>query len=166
MNFTPEYIGMLKGAAITAAFFTTGMAVGLFSLHRKHEEALNRMESDTARFCLDMAAEHYEGVILRREKKLRQDLSAKAEQPNPDSDEFQKEMDAMNNYEEPDEEWKAMREEMARQAEKCKALAKEISQKDAECEELLRNLAAKPHGETNLNAKACSDEEGTQAGGD
>ena len=162
MNFTPEYIGMLKGAAITAAFFTTGMAVGLFILHRKHEEALNKMESDTARFCLDMAAEHYEGVILRREKKLRQDLSAKAEQPDPDSAEFQKEMDAMNNYEEPDEEWKAMHEEMDRHLDKYRALAQQIAQKNVESKERLEKLASKIYAENDLMIKTRADEEGVQ----
>ena len=137
MNLTPERIGMLKGTAVTAAFFSAGIAVGLFFLHRKHEEALDKLESDTAKMCLDMAAEHYEGVILRREKKLRQDLSAQNEQPDLDSDEFEKEMDAMNNYEEPDEDWKAMHEEMDRHIDEYEALAKQVAQKNVECKEHL-----------------------------
>lgn len=105
MNLTPEHIGMLKGAAVTATLFSVSIAVGLFFLHRKHEEELDKLESDTARFCLDMAAEHYEGAIIRREKKLRQELSENSEKADVASDEFQKEIDAMNNHEEPDEEW-------------------------------------------------------------
>ena len=164
MNLTPEHIGMLKGAAVTAAFFSAGIAVGLFFLHRKHEEALDKLESDTARFCLDMATEHYEGVILRREKKLRQDLSVKNEQPDPDSDAFQKEMDAMNNYEEPDEDWKAMHEEVERHIDEYEALAKQVAQKNAECKEHLEKLASKICAENDLVVRTCQNGEKTESG--
>ena len=68
MNLTPEHIGMLKGIAVAAALFFAGIVVGLLLLHGKHEEELDKLKSDTAKLCLDMAAEHYEGVIRRREK--------------------------------------------------------------------------------------------------
>ena len=140
MNLTPEHMGMLKGTAVTTTLFSVGIAVGLFFLHRKHEEALDKLESDTARFCLDMAAKHYEGAIIRREKKLGQDLSVKDEQPDPNSDAVQKEMDAMNNYEEPDEDWKAMHEEMDRHIDEYTALVQQVAQKDAECKDCLKKL--------------------------
>ena len=72
MNLTPELIGVLKGAIVTATFFSAVIVIGFFFLQRKHEEELNKLEVATANLCLDMAAEHYEGVIRRREKEARQ----------------------------------------------------------------------------------------------
>ena len=103
MNLTPEHIGMLKGAAATALFFSAGIAIGLFFLHRKHEEELDKLERDTARACLDVAAEHYESVIRRREKEAKQEPLHCVDVPDVDSEEFQRVVDAMNNYEEPEE---------------------------------------------------------------
>lgn len=74
MNLTPEHIGMLKGATATALLFIAGIAIGLFFLHRKHEEEMDKLEKDTAITCLDFATEHYEGVIRRREKEAKQML--------------------------------------------------------------------------------------------
>ena len=48
MNLTPEHIGMLKGATATALLFIAGIAIGLFFLHRKHEEEMDKLEKDTA----------------------------------------------------------------------------------------------------------------------
>lgn len=154
MNLTPEHIGMLKGATAMTALFSAGIAVGLVFLHRKHEKELDKLESDTAKVCLDMAAEHYEGVIRRREKKIRQELSEKSEESEVDSDDFQKEMDAMNNYEEPDEDWKSMREEMDRHIDEYEALAQQVAHKDAECKECLKKLGFKIYAENDLIIKA------------
>ena len=74
MNLTPEHIGMLKGATATALLFIAGIAIGLFFLHRKHEEEMDKLQKDTAITCLDFATEHYEGVIRRREKEAKQTL--------------------------------------------------------------------------------------------
>ena len=43
MNLTPEHIGMLKGATATALLFIAGIAIGLFFLHRKHEEEMDKL---------------------------------------------------------------------------------------------------------------------------
>jgi len=158
MNLTPEHIGMLKGIAVTAALFSAGIAVGLLFLHRKHEEELDKLESDTAKVCLDMAAEHYEGIIRHREKKIRQALSEKTEKPDVDSDKFQKEMDAMNNYEEPDEDWKAMYKEIDRHMNEYTVLAQQVAQKNAECKECLKKLASKIYVENDLIIKAHPEE--------
>lgn len=139
MNLTPECIGVLKGASMTAALFTAGIAVGLFFLHRKHEEALNKMESETARFCLDMAAEHYEGVILRREKATAKARTQNLESLVADTDAFQKEVDAMNNYEEPDKEWEAMHKEVERHIAESAALMQQIAKKDADLAERIQS---------------------------
>ena len=155
MNLTPEHIGMLKGAAVTAAFFSAGIAVGLVFLHRKHEEALDKLESDTAKLCLDMAAEHYEGVIRRREKAAEKASAERAaENLDIDSDELQKEIAAMNNHEEPDEDWTAMREEMDRHIDEYEALAQQVAHKDAECTECLKKLGFKIYAENDLIIKA------------
>ena len=154
MNLTPEHIGMLKGVTATAVLFSAGIAVGLFFLHRKHEEALDKLESDTARFCLDMAAEHYEGVIRRREKKIKQERTGKSEEIGVDSDEFQKEIDVMNNHEQPDEDWKAMHKEMERHIAEYEALAQRVAQKDAECKECLKRLGFKIYAENDLIIKS------------
>ena len=61
-----------------------------------------------------MAAEHYEMVIRRREKAAQ---TARVQNTNAfaaDADELQKEVDAMNNHEEPDEDWVSMRKEIDR----------------------------------------------------
>ena len=87
-----------------------------------------------------MAAEHYEGVILRREK-----AAAKAHAQNPealsaDTDTFQKEINAVNNYEVPDEEWVAMRKEIDRYIKEYEAVAQQVAQKDTECKKELERL--------------------------
>lgn len=74
MNLTPELIGVMKGAAATALLFVIGITIGLFFLHRKHEDELDKLEKETAITCLDFATEHYEAVIRRREKEERQAL--------------------------------------------------------------------------------------------
>ena len=165
MNLTPEHIGMLKGITATAFLFSAGIAVGLFFLHRKHEEELDKLESDTAKVCLDMASEHYESVIRRREKKIRQELSEKTEKPDVDSDEFQKEMDAMNNYEEPDEDWNAMHEEIHRHMDEYTTLAQQVAQKNAECKECLKKLGSKIYAGNDLIIKEQA-EENTEAADD
>ena len=49
----------------------------------------------------------------------------------------------MNNYEEPDEDWNAMHEEINRHMDEYTALAQQVAQKNAECKECLKNLAPK-----------------------
>ena len=61
-----------------------------------------------------MAAEHYEMVIRRREKAAQTARVQNANAFAADADELQKEVDAMNNHEEPDEDWVSMRKEIDR----------------------------------------------------
>ena len=64
-KLTLEQRGVLKGCLGTSAVFSIGIAIGAFFLHRKHEEELDKLERDTARSCLDVAADHYEKVLRR-----------------------------------------------------------------------------------------------------
>ena len=164
MNLTPEHIGMLKGSVATVVLFSAGIAVGLFFLHRKHEKDLDKLEKDTAITCLDFATEHYEKVIRRREKEGKQVLSTQSGLPDADSDEFQKEVDAMNNHEEPDEDWKSMREEVDRHIAEYETLAQRVAQKDAECKEYLKKLGFKIYAENDLIIRTCPDGEETESG--
>lgn len=65
MNLTPEHYGMLKGIVGTSLLFVAVIVVGLFLLHQKHEEEMDKLQRNTARDCLDVAAEHYERLIHR-----------------------------------------------------------------------------------------------------
>ena len=98
MNFTLEQRGILKGVLGTSIVSVAVAGIGLFFLHRKHEEELDKLQRDTARDCLDFAAEHYERVIRRLEK-ANAPAAASAEIPFEETEEFQQEIDAMNNHE-------------------------------------------------------------------
>lgn len=66
-----EQTSVLKGAIGATVVWGVGIIIGAFFLHRKHEEELDRLERDTARDCLDVAAEHYEKIFRRSKTKER-----------------------------------------------------------------------------------------------
>jgi hypothetical protein len=61
-------VNMLKGAAGASLVWAAAAGIGLYFLHRRHEEELDELQRDTARDCLDFAAEHYERVLRNREE--------------------------------------------------------------------------------------------------
>ena len=44
----------------SVSVYWVGIGAGLYFLHQRHEDELDKLEQDTAKFCLDWAAEHYE----------------------------------------------------------------------------------------------------------
>ena len=70
-QISAERIGVLKGVVATTLVCSIAAGLGLYLLKEKHEEDLDELEKDTARFCLDWATEHYERAIRRREKEAR-----------------------------------------------------------------------------------------------
>lgn len=73
-------MNMLKGAMGASLVWAVAAGIGLYFLHRRHEEELNQLQKDTARDCLDFAAEHYERVLRRREEA---NIPAEAEEALP-----------------------------------------------------------------------------------
>ena len=61
-------MNMLKGAAGASLVWAAAAGIGLYFLHRRHEEELDELQRDTARDCLDFAAEHYGRVLRKREE--------------------------------------------------------------------------------------------------
>ena len=91
-KLTPEKRGVLKGVLGTSLVFSVGIGIGAFFLHQRHEEELDKLERDTARACLDFAAEHYERVLRQKKKNGRTtstEPNAEAEIPFEESEEFQ-----------------------------------------------------------------------------
>ena len=116
-KLTPKQTDMLKGALATALMYSAGIGVGLFFLNRKHEAELDKLEKDTAITCLDYAAEHYEKALHRKMCGGDDILSApqaKPSEPFDESEEFKREIDAMNNYESTVEQWEALKKEVER----------------------------------------------------
>lgn len=70
-QLSTEQIGVLKGVVATTIVCSIATRLVLYLLKQKHEEKLDELEKDTAKFCLDWAAEHYERAIRRREKEAR-----------------------------------------------------------------------------------------------
>lgn len=73
-------VNMLKGAAGASLVWAAAAGIGLYFLHRRHEEELDELQRDTARDCLDFAAEHYERVLRKREEA---NIPAEAEEALP-----------------------------------------------------------------------------------
>ena len=132
-NLTHKQWGLLKGSLGTSLFFITGISIGLYFLHQKHQMDLDSLKRDTARDCLDFATEHYESTLRRRQKEFDEVLAKVSNTAHGYSDMPQEEIDAMNNYEEPDEEWNAMHAEIDRHIDEFKALEQQLAQKEATC---------------------------------
>ena len=73
-------MNMLKGAMGASLVWAAAAGIGLYFLHRKHEEELDKLQRDIARDCLDFAAEHYERVLRKREEA---NIPAEAEEALP-----------------------------------------------------------------------------------
>ena len=116
-TLSPVQVGMLKGSLVTAILFAAGIGAGLFFLHRKHEDELDKLEKDTAMTCLDFAAEHYEGVI-RRDRKAAADKKSTFVEPTfktPYYEEFleyQRTLDSAGKQEPTEEEWAELEQKM------------------------------------------------------
>lgn len=166
MNLSAYQRGALKGTMVVSTTFLAGIGIGLYFLHQKHEAELDKLEKDTAIACLDFAAEHYERAISHHKKDAKQVLSKENNVSAVDSDEFQKEIDAMNNYEEPDEDWKAMREEIDCHIAAYKDLVEQVFQKSTECEECLKKLRLEDRTEKNMITESRSDAEESRKSAD
>lgn len=127
--------GELRGVLVASVVFSTGIAVGLLFLKRKHEDELDKLEKDTAISCLDFAAAHYEGV-LRRYKKVSDDVAT----TQPVSKtlyyeeflEFQRKLDNAGKYDPTEEEWEAIEEKTNQQQKAHEALIKRIEDQSAQ----------------------------------
>ena len=89
-NLLSRRRGVLEGVLGASAVFTAGIGIGLYFLHQRHEEELDKLEKDTAMSCLDFAAEHYERV-LRSKKSVPPEPKAESEISFEVSTEFQSE---------------------------------------------------------------------------
>lgn len=76
-DLAPEKRGMAKGALGTALTFTAVSGIGLYFLHCWHEKEMDKLELDTADFCIEHMTKHYEGIIRR---KLKEDGSTREEE--------------------------------------------------------------------------------------
>lgn len=138
-TLSPGQFGMLKGSLATVALFSTGIGIGLFCLHRKHEAELDKLEKDTAMTCLDFAAEHYEGVI-RRSKKSTSDTVASANQPITKMTyyeeflEYQRRLDNAVKYEPTEEEWATLKQRMILQQKEYEELLQKIGEQKAQAD--------------------------------
>lgn len=168
MKLTSHQAGVWKGALATALLFTTGIGAGLVFLKRKHEDELDEVERDTARNCLDFAANHYEGVIRRKQREAVKDVESKSA-PSPMTQyyeeflEFQRRLDNAGKREPTEEEVEEMRFEMARNKkafeEQQRELAMQEARLDREFDRIKLKLLAKKAAE--LADKASSSESQT-----
>lgn len=158
MNLTAYQLGALKGSAITSITFLVGIGVGLYFLHRKHETEMDKLAKDTAINCLDFAAEHYEGVILRREKE-RDGVCSQEQVVNTTGDEFGLTADAMNSDIEADGREEALSKEIECRKEAFAAEVRRFEEIDAEAKELLKLMEQKLAAESDLivAADACKE---------
>ena len=132
-TLSPVQIGMLKGSLATAMLFSAGIGVGLFFLHRKHEEELDKIEKDTAMTCLDFAAEHYEGVIRRGKKAAADNKDAFVEPvfKTPYYEEFleyQRTLDSTGKHKPTEEEWDTLEEKMMLQEKEYEELLQKLGE--------------------------------------
>ena len=77
-NLLSSRRGVLEGVLGASVVFTASIGIGLYFLHQRHEEELDKLEKDTAMSCLDFAVEHYERV-LRSKKSAPPELKAESE---------------------------------------------------------------------------------------
>ena len=145
MKLTAYQVGVLKGTALTSITLLVGFGVGYYFLYQKHEEELDKLERDTARSCLDAAAEHYEKVISRKMASkgfVSSPRQNQAETSFEDTEEFQRELDAMNNYESSIEQWDALKQEIERLKAENERLLRDIAEQDAKCRGKLESMNA------------------------
>lgn len=116
---------------ITSITFLVGIGVGLYFLHRKHETEMDKLAKDTEISCLDLAAEHYEGVILRREKE-RDGVCPQDPVVNTTGDERGRTADEMNSATEADGREEALDKEIERRKEAFAAEVRRFEEIDAE----------------------------------
>ena len=147
-TLSPVRVGMLKGSLVTAMLFTAGIGAGLFFLHRKHEDELDKLEKDTAMTCLDFAAEHYEGVI-RRDRKAAADQKSAFVEPTfktPYYEEFleyQRTLDSAGKHEPTEEEWAALEQKMMLQQKEHEELLRKLGEQTAQADVGLDRLKLK-----------------------
>ena len=67
-DLTPEKRSMAKGALGTALTFTAVSGIGLYFLYRWHEKEMDKLELDTAEFCIEQLTEQHENEIRRKRK--------------------------------------------------------------------------------------------------
>ena len=136
-TLSPGQFGLLKGSLVTATLFSTGIGIGLFFLHRKHEAELDKLEKDTAMTCLDFAAEHYEGVI-RRSKQATAGMVATAKQPITKMTyyeeflEYQRRLDNAVKAEPTEEERATLKQKMILQQKEYEELLQKIGEQKAQ----------------------------------
>ena len=129
--------GELRGVLVASVVFSTGIAVGLLFLKRKHEDELDKLERDTAINCLDFAAAHYEGILQRR-RKVSNDATASISQSvsktlyYEEFLEFQRKLDNAGKYDPTEEEWAAIEEKTNQQQKAHEALIKRIKDQSAQ----------------------------------
>ena len=133
-NLTPEKRGMLKGMLGTSLVFTVCAGIGLYFLHQRHEDELDELEKDTAKFCLDWAAEHYERALRRKRKAT--------EEASKDSGEAGKDYSATTGYEATPKEWEELEEKIIQSCAEYDRLAQELVEMDAEYRAGLDKLRA------------------------
>lgn len=136
---------MLKGSLVTTLVFSTGIGIGLYFLHQKHEEELDKLQRDTAMDCLDAAAEHYEKVLCRKKASdgcVSSPRQNRAETPFEETEEFQREVDAMNNYESSLEQWDALKQDIERLKVENEHLLRDIAEQDTKWRVNLESMNA------------------------
>ena len=126
-KLTPEKRGVLKGVLGTSLVFSVGIGIGAFFLHQRHEDELDKLERDTARDCLDFAAEHYEKVLRRKNKES-----------------------AKGCYEASTEEWEELEKKLEERCKEYDRLVREINTQNAQYREELAKLKSKIYAENDL----------------
>ena len=129
-NLSSEQIGVLKGILGTSLVFSLATAIGAYFWHQKHEEELDKLEKDTATKCLDIAAEHYEGVIRRREKAAERKSVSKTPYYE-EFLEFQRKLDNTGSHEHTEEEWAELEKEINQQQKEHAVLSQKIKERRA-----------------------------------
>ena len=139
-NLTPIQADTLKGVLAISAVFSLGIGLAALYFKRKHEDALDKVERDTARICLDVAAEHYEQIIRRYKQAA--EASSKPEHTEQSNSDFPQ-PDSYGKHEPSEEEWALLEEELARQRRKSEELLRKIDEQRAMLDSELERVRVK-----------------------
>ena len=133
-QLSSEQIGVVKGVLGTSLVFSIGIAIGAFFVHQRHEDELDKLEQDTAKFCLDWAAEHYERSIRRKRKET--------EEVSDDNRETGRGYSAMTGHEATPEEWEALEKRLEQSCAEYEKGVQEFAEAEAEYRASLNELGA------------------------
>ena len=147
-KLTSEQRGFLKGVLGTSLVFAAGTGIYLYLMYQRYEDNLRKVAKDTARDCLDVAAEHYEGILRRNMQTVESAVCDNGE-PRGDCSET-------TDGESKTEEWEALEKKVEQACEEHRRIVQDLAEKDAECREELDRLRRQIYADNDRLNKECA----------